>query len=419
MTLEEALAEIARLRSRGGRSAEEGGSEDEDQPEEEEAEADGAVAPGGVRQQASARVATMAVSTAMEKPRMAAVAVPELLYMQASRPKVLEEWLFKVGKALAQQGLHNAPLEEQASVFSMFWNKPLDDWYQRKVQTEISKKTPILNFARLGAEMKEFFLSATDEEKAVTEIGQLRMAQNESMDSYIQRATAVSSRIREKRQALEQQAEFVAKGVPITRFPSLYAKIEEEQQKHRAANDGSGIQLMEMLQLLSELARHEPLELLAAARRAEEQFKGGFDGAGSKTPWRGNFGANKKAGAPFNQQRLSHLGELEENDSNGERGQDAPDDDPMRQYIMELVSHQLSAMQNGRREGGTCHNCGKVGHWLSDCPTLANVRCYRCQGRGHISRNCTNAPVARPRSDASSSSTSTQNGLKAGARGGQ
>ena len=154
------------------------------------------------------------------------------------------------------------------------------------------------------------------------------------------------------RQTVQQQAEFVAKGVPVTRFPNLYARIEEEQQKHRQANNGSGMQLMQMLQRLGDLARmnHRSYGNRTTSRRINRKADSIVQS--SKTPWRGNFGANKKAATPYNQQRLSYLGAAEEDDSAMERGQETPDDDQLQHYIKEMVSHpSISTAERSSRDG--------------------------------------------------------------------
>lgn len=55
-------------------------------------------------------------------------------------------------------------------------------------------------------------------------------------------------------------------------------------------------------------------------------------------------------------------------------------------YTPERGDQQDPHRADGRkRSPGACPNCGQTGHWLNQCP---QIRCYRCDRRGHMARGC-------------------------------
>lgn len=46
---------------------------------------------------------------------------------------------------------------------------------------------------------------------------------------------------------------------------------------------------------------------------------------------------------------------------------------------------QVAEKKNGRREERRCHECGKIGHLVAQCP---RTRCFECHNEGHMARQC-------------------------------
>jgi arginine/serine-rich splicing factor 7 len=55
----------------------------------------------------------------------------------------------------------------------------------------------------------------------------------------------------------------------------------------------------------------------------------------------------------------------------------------------EVISVEYASRRRDRGDRDMCYNCGKRGHWASECKEVdGRGRCYRCGRKGHERKDC-------------------------------
>lgn len=70
--------------------------------------------------------------------------------------------------------------------------------------------------------------------------------------------------------------------------------------------------------------------------------------------------------------------------------EDALRDMNQRTVNGEVISVEYASRRRDRGDKDMCYNCGKKGHWASECKEEdGRGRCYRCGRKGHERKDCT------------------------------
>lgn len=323
------------------------------------------------------------------KPKLSAVEPAELKYEQAGKKEVLDEWIFKSGKMLMQQGTVAADISVITNTVSMYWDSKMDRWWTGILERKKAEREQVQGWNGMMNELRTYFITTGDEETAVIELRSLKMKESETMEAYVQRAAAIISRISMVRSPVEISAEHVFLGVGAQRFPLLVAAITAEQRKHRAGHGGLGMTLNVMNNRLVELSQAEPGEL---QRRTQSTNLGGQP---IKPPAR--WQQRQQTTTPTTlTQKLNAIGiNLEAASSASTAAQ------PEQQVTLttEEIRQLLNAVGTSSDKKWPCGRCRKTGHTTRECRALDTRTCYNCGETGHIRPNC-----QKPKKETASSS---------------
>jgi hypothetical protein len=202
--------------------------------------------------------------------KLEAITPEELHYAEANKDKKLEQWLFKVERMLKQQEMMDKDFTAQMKLIENYWDKPLVQWWQGE-ETNLKKAgNSIKSFKEFEKFIKKYFVTTTEEDTAFSEIKKVEMKTGETMLDYTKRVVDLANKISSDRASSEIIADFMIDGIPTIRFPFLVTSIRKEQAETRNTNNGKGMTLEVTRNKIMGLAKNEPSEALAEARRISQ-----------------------------------------------------------------------------------------------------------------------------------------------------
>jgi hypothetical protein len=328
-------------------------------------------------------------------PRLKGIEPKQLNYTEASQLKVLEDWFFDVERMLKQQRKLQAPFDAQIDLISTYWDREIARRIDGRMEEMKAMNDSIQSWKDLQKLLRSQFLSTVDESTAVTELRSIQMPQTESMETYVQRGSAITDRISEKRMTSETKAELLIAGVNPVRFPLLVAAVNREQEELIATVAGKGMNLNATRNRLIQLAKSEPTEVATMARLAAGRNNSSTQSQ-TKPPSRWPQRPQTTT-SPALTQKLNAIGiNLETSSSSSST---TAQTEQHVTFTSEEVRQLLNAVGSSSEKKWPCGRCRKSGHTTRECRAPDTRTCYNCGETGHIKPNC-----QKPKKDTTSGS---------------
>jgi hypothetical protein len=283
---------------------------------------------------------------------------PELHATEAAKGTILEDWIFSVERLIRSQGA--VAFEDRIELAGLYWDRQVNTWWTGAQELAWERGQPILDWAGFLAALRANYTPISDVDTACTMLFQLTMRAGESMDHYVARAHELFNRIPRARVPTEMAAEFLQRGVDPRRFPLALAAAALEQQQERARSEGRGMTFDALRGRLVEAAAREPTHLLAGA--SSSAAAGGQRGLGASRQRINNIG-------------MSRYEHPEEQDDEEARRHDA------RNQLVNAVN--VADIR--------CYRCQGRGHMARECSRPETRQCRQCHKKGHLSHHCPNA----------------------------
>jgi hypothetical protein len=318
-------------------------------------------------------------------PRLKGIEPKQLNYTEASQLKVLEDWFFDVERMLKQQRKLQAPFDAQIDLISTYWDREIARRIDGRMEEMKAMNDSIQSWKDLQKLLRSQFLSTVDESTAVTELRSIQMPQTESMETYVQRGSAITDRISEKRMTSETKAELLIAGVNPVRFPLLVAAVSREQEELIATAAGKGMNLNATRNRLIQLAKSEPTEVAAMARLATGRNNPTTQQQTKPPPrWQQR---PQTTTSPALAQKLNAIGI---NLGTSSSSSTAIQPEQQVNLTSDEVRQLINALGSPSERKWPCGRCRKPGHATRDCKAPDTRTCYNCGETGHIKPNCRN-----------------------------
>jgi hypothetical protein len=289
----------------------------------------------------------------------------ELLGKNAAKGSVLEDWLYEIERAIGEEGQYG--LSDILGFARTYWDRSVNTWWTGYTEMQRAKSTPVSSWDEVKAAFRANYTAMSDEQTACDQLYSLSMKTTETMDEYVARVSELYNRIPRARVSTEAAAEHMQRGVKPSRFPLTMVHVTTRQQSERLANAGRGLSFEVMRGVLIEAAVREPTHLIdresaaaaaATAANAQRQRQGGqSDHRKSKI---GQVSTRGRYPPPE-----------EEDDGWAEDG----DED-------EQSRHSVNAMEL------KCYRCNGRGHLARDCKKPETRTCFICNEAGHLANRC-------------------------------
>lgn len=297
--------------------------------------------------------------------RRSAVQTDRLVYESASRPDVLDNWLFQLEQLFTQLGMAEEDAAGRIREAALSWDLPTDRWWRAHAAQLQARGTPIASWAAFVAALHAHFVPVKDAEAATEELLRVRQRGGETMDAYLLRAAQLLVRARGAVQD-ETAAQLVVTNADKARFPFAVAAARKAMRASQAPLTFAAVRAA-----LAEAALDEP-----GARAASGSSSSGNHGSGGA-------GAHPPSRKHVRVQALRReLDELMEAASDDESDEIAA----TRLHAAPLGGRSNVAEEQRPRK---CAKCGTLGHGVRQCTSKKELRvCFRCDRSGHVVADC-------------------------------
>lgn len=295
----------------------------------------------------------------------------ELRATEAAKGTVLEDWIFGVERVIKCAGVED--FVERMEMVGMFWDRPVNTWWLGAQEAAVRRGNPITDWERFLTVLRANYTPISDVDTACDTLFGLVQGSRESMDQYVGRAHELFNRIPRTRVPSEVAAEFLQRGVDGRRFILTLVAVKGQQQKERLHGKGMSFEMMRSM--LVEEAVREPQHSMGGGHAAASSSS-----AGSQAH-RSSYGSKQRVNN-IDTRASGHYPQPEGEEEEEEEGEE-------QQRINALDVAEVK-----------CYRCQQRGHFAKECSRPDTRTCGKCKKKGHLAKNCrTQAPGgARPES---------------------
>ena len=315
----------------------------------------------------------------------------ELVDAEARRPNALEEWLYRMERAMRAHHLMQSPFDLQLEYASGYFDRAAATWWRNHTSVlRAVKGLQVTDWATFTRTLREHYTPVSDEETAFTSLTQLRMQAGENMSAYIGRATGLYNSVSRQRMASETAAELLQRGVDSARFPLTARDVAKTQRAQRAAMSGVGLSFEEMTaQLLAEAATEPQQQRAPTASTSSAVSRSGH----------GSTRVNALLQTAVNQMAESLR------DSGADEQEIAEAEEALTRMQVAAVGTRANRSGTGP-DYSRCPRC-QGQHALRECTLPDRRTCHICGKQGHIMKKC---PAATAKNGEGVSSPGAQPG---------
>jgi hypothetical protein len=298
--------------------------------------------------------------------KLEAIKPDELTLTSVRQDRALETFLFKC-EGLCRD-LTIDPAREPARAIAIAMRYMSMD-LQRVTESYIADRAggglPAFTWAGFKAAMQAWWVSKTEQEKALAELYGMTQGERESADDFCLRFDLLLTRIGQH-PGKPQETALVAMALSKVNG-ARYPLAKRECQKE--VRDGTIMTWPRLRQALTEKATFEPQSAIEQARAELARSRPAAFTAGGRSSGK-KYSTNAVAAA-------------------GTEGE-----------------VQVNAMQIR----GKCFKCGEEGHFARDCTSAKDIRvCHWCKKPGHMQKNCASRRDGKPKATAEAATAGSSN----------
>ena len=289
---------------------------------------------------------------------------PELRAVDASKGTTLEDWIYSVERLIGCAGAQ--AFAARVELARMCWDRQVNTWWTGTQELAQTRGKPIGDWDGLVAALRANYTPISDVDTARRALYTLAMKGGESMEHYVARAHELYNRIPRARVPSEVAAEFLVDGVDARRFPLAQMTVGASQQHERAHGNAAGLTFDAARSMLVEAAAIEPTHLIASAQSSTSA------GAGSGHAHRGGYSGRQRVNNIMTRAESRYPQPEDEGEADSQSGADE--------------QHGVSTIDVADVK---CFRCQGRGHFARDCSKPDTRVCNLCKKKGHLARACT------------------------------
>jgi len=280
----------------------------------------------------------------------------ELTAEEAGKPAALADWIYAVERLLRALQAHD--FDVQIELAGRYWDRSVQAWWEGALLLAEERGQPVDSWQEFRATLTDNYSPVADADEAEAKLFALAMRAGEKMEAYVARAQELYNRVPRVRLDSQTAAGLLLRGVDKERFPMTYAGVSEAMQNERKVTGGRGLQFEAIRARLVEAAVRDPGQWLSKGSSGSSSSSGS-----------GASGYRKQRVAAVATGHFGALDDQGDETTNGNAGGgssvNAVNVADMKCFRCQERGH--TARECKKPDKRTCYGCGKVGHLRKDC----------------------------------------------------